>query len=124
MAWTTNALSRKTATVVSSNLQLGLCVGLSVTSTSWPGNFPGGLSEESDDSPIATALREAKEELGIPPNMVAVWGREGGRKGGRDKSMAAVWGKLPRIPNQVSPAIPPLVSIWPEHTTKLESELS
>ena len=59
-------------------------------------------------TPVATALREAKEELGIPPSKVDVWG------------------KLPRLPDRVSPRIPPLISVtlnmylsWP-----LGSELS
>ena len=64
-----------------------------VMSPSLPDSFPGGLSEESDDSPVTTALREAKEELGIPPSKVEVWG------------------KLPRLPDQVSPGIPPLIPV-------------
>ena len=63
-------------------------------SPSSPDSFPGGLSEESDDSPVATALREAKEELGIPPSKVDVWG------------------KLPRLPNQVSQGISPRIPPW------------
>ena len=73
-----------------------------VMSPSLPDSFPGGLSE-SDDSPVTTALREAKEELGIPPSKVEVWG------------------KLPRLPDQVSPGIPPLIPValnmypsWPQ----------
>ena len=68
-------------------------------SPSSPDSFPGGLSEESDDSPVATALREAKEELGIPPSKVDVWG------------------KLPRLPDRVS--IPPLIPVAPEHVAEL-----
>jgi len=37
-------------------------------------SFPGGLSEDGDCSPEATALREAEEELGISPNQVEIWG--------------------------------------------------
>ncbi len=32
--------------------------------------FPGGLKEPDDDSPLRTALREAEEETGIPPDSV------------------------------------------------------
>ena len=62
-------------------------------SPSSPVSFPGGLSEESDDCLVATALHEVKEELGIPPSKVDVWG------------------KLPRLPDQVSPGIPPLIPV-------------
>lgn len=36
--------------------------------------FPGGKVEESDASPIATALREAEEEIGLDPDYVEVAG--------------------------------------------------
>jgi len=36
--------------------------------------FPGGGVEPSDGGPAATALREAKEELGVPPDQVEVLG--------------------------------------------------
>ena len=36
--------------------------------------FPGGKVEDSDDSPIATALREAEEEIGLDPAHVEIAG--------------------------------------------------
>ena len=62
-------------------------------SPSSPVSFPSGLSEGGDDSLVATALREAEEELGIPPSKVDVWG------------------KLPRLPDRVSPGIQPLILV-------------
>jgi 8-oxo-dGTP pyrophosphatase MutT (NUDIX family) len=37
--------------------------------------FPGGRCDANDDSLIATALREAQEELGIEPDSVAIVGQ-------------------------------------------------
>ena len=37
-------------------------------------SFPGGMQEPSDDGPRAAALREAEEELGIPPASVEILG--------------------------------------------------
>jgi 8-oxo-dGTP pyrophosphatase MutT (NUDIX family) len=36
--------------------------------------FPGGRSDPEDDSPTATALREAHEEVGLPPHNVEILG--------------------------------------------------
>ncbi len=38
-------------------------------------SFPGGLSEENDESLMATALRETEEEIGLPPSDVEIVGR-------------------------------------------------
>jgi 8-oxo-dGTP pyrophosphatase MutT (NUDIX family) len=37
--------------------------------------FPGGRSEPGDASPEQTALREAQEEIGLPPEKVRILGR-------------------------------------------------
>ena len=37
-------------------------------------SFPGGRREPEDATPVATALREANEELGIPPEKIKVLG--------------------------------------------------
>lgn len=37
-------------------------------------SFPGGRVEESDDGPVATALRETREEVGLDPAFVQVIG--------------------------------------------------
>lgn len=36
--------------------------------------FPGGRPDDGDDGPVATALREAREEVGIEPDQVEVLG--------------------------------------------------
>ncbi|WP_235927748.1 CoA pyrophosphatase [Sandarakinorhabdus rubra] len=36
--------------------------------------FPGGRQDEGDEGPIATALREAHEEVALPPGVVEVLG--------------------------------------------------
>lgn len=38
-------------------------------------SFPGGRSEPEDPDPVATALREAEEEVALPPDRVRVLGR-------------------------------------------------
>lgn len=44
--------------------------------TDHPGqvSFPGGRIESSDEGPVAAALREADEEVGLPPELVSVAG--------------------------------------------------
>jgi 8-oxo-dGTP pyrophosphatase MutT (NUDIX family) len=36
--------------------------------------FPGGKQDQSDSGPVAAALREAEEEIGLPPELVQVLG--------------------------------------------------
>jgi 8-oxo-dGTP pyrophosphatase MutT (NUDIX family) len=38
-------------------------------------SFPGGRSEDFDNGPVATALREAQEEVGLEPSQVEVIGQ-------------------------------------------------
>jgi 8-oxo-dGTP pyrophosphatase MutT (NUDIX family) len=46
---------------------------------SYPGHwvFPGGRADAEDSTPIATALREAEEEIGLDPARVEILGRLG-----------------------------------------------
>lgn len=37
--------------------------------------FPGGKQDAGDPTPEAAALREAHEEIGLPPDLVEIWGR-------------------------------------------------
>lgn len=36
--------------------------------------FPGGRIDQTDADPAAAALREAEEELGLPPSVARIWG--------------------------------------------------
>jgi 8-oxo-dGTP pyrophosphatase MutT (NUDIX family) len=38
-------------------------------------SFPGGRHEAQDPDLLATAMRETREEIGIPPDAIDVWGR-------------------------------------------------
>ena len=62
------------------NAEAESCVILTVRSAdlnSHPGqiSFPGGTAEKQDKDPVATALRETQEEIGLHPNNVEVIGR-------------------------------------------------
>jgi 8-oxo-dGTP pyrophosphatase MutT (NUDIX family) len=37
-------------------------------------SFPGGVEDKNDDSPVATALRESFEEIGIPSPAIQIFG--------------------------------------------------
>jgi len=37
-------------------------------------SLPGGATDPEDDGPVATALRECWEELGVAPESLSVWG--------------------------------------------------
>ena len=57
--------------------------------------FPGGKVDESDESAIAAALREAHEELNIPPTRVEVIGVADTYFSGSGYSIAPVIGFIP-----------------------------
>ncbi|OFX32575.1 MAG: hypothetical protein A2Z07_03675 [Armatimonadetes bacterium RBG_16_67_12] len=38
-------------------------------------SFPGGQHEAQDPDLLATAMRETREEIDIPPGLIEVWGR-------------------------------------------------
>jgi 8-oxo-dGTP pyrophosphatase MutT (NUDIX family) len=62
-------------------------------------SFPGGGAEPEDDSPEATALREAFEEIGLLPEDVHLYGRLGSRPTISSFLVTPVVGRV-RWPNQ------------------------
>lgn len=75
----------------------GMRVVLTVRASDMPSHagqisFPGGKVEPQDGSPVATALREAHEEVNIPPDAVDVIGQLGVHKGGLGFSVTPVIG--------------------------------
>ena len=38
-------------------------------------SFPGGMSDPGDSDLTHTALRECEEELGIPQDLIQIWGQ-------------------------------------------------
>lgn len=75
----------------------GVKVILTVRASDMPSHagqisFPGGKTQPEDDGPVATALREAHEEVNIPPDAVDVIGALGVHKGGLGFSVTPVIG--------------------------------
>lgn len=81
----------------------GPSVLLTVRSSDMPSHagqisFPGGKAHPEDDGPVATALREAFEEVAIPPHEVEIIGALGVHKGGLGFSVTPVVGFIdPRV---------------------------
>lgn len=87
--------------------QHGMNVILTVRASDMPSHagqisFPGGKTQPEDDGPVATALREAHEEVNIPPNAVEVIGQLGVHKGGLGFSVTPVIG----VVDPAAPLIP------------------
>ena len=57
-------------------------------------SFPGGRVDDTDDSPLATALRETHEETGITPDFVTVAGFMEGYETGTGFAILPVVGVL------------------------------
>ena len=57
-------------------------------------SFPGGRSQEDDESPEATALRETEEEIGLPRDLVELIGRLNLRKTGTGYRVTPVVGVI------------------------------
>ena len=72
--------------------------------------FPGGKVDDSDDTTIAAALREAHEELNIPPSQVEIIGVADTYFSGSGYSIAPVVGVIP--PDLVFRPNPDEVSDW------------
>lgn len=78
------------------NRREGATVLLTVRSSDMPSHagqisFPGGKAEPGENS-VATALREAQEEVNIPPSAVDVIGQLGVHQGGLGFSVTPVLG--------------------------------
>lgn len=72
--------------------------------------FPGGKVDDSDDTTIAAALREAQEELNIPPSVVEIIGVADTYFSGSGYSISPVVGIIP--PDLVLLPNPDEVSDW------------
>lgn len=57
--------------------------------------FPGGRADPEDDGPVATALREAQEEVGLPPEAVTVIGTDAVYRTGTGYAIVPVIGVIP-----------------------------
>ena len=70
--------------------------------------FPGGRADPEDSSPVATALREASEEIGLLPKDVRILGQ------------------LPVLPTITNYAVTPVVGVlpWPYPLCLAPSEVS
>ena len=87
----------------------GPTVLLTVRSSETPSHagqisFPGGRVEATDDGPVAAALRETEEEVGIPRDLIEVVGALGVHEGGLGFSVTPIVGVIdPRAEFRPSP---------------------